>query len=78
MENIKKTGSKGKAWVDNQSCVACGVCVNQCKLGAITIKNGCFAVVDESKCVGCKRCIVACPASTIEYVEVNCNGKKEA
>jgi MinD superfamily P-loop ATPase len=67
MEKSKKTLARWKAWVDKKSCVACGECVNHCKLSAVSIKNGCYAIVDEDKCVGCKRCIVACPASTIDY-----------
>lgn len=69
METVKKTLARGKAFVDKSYCVACGECMKHCKLGAITIQNGCYAKVDEDKCVGCKRCIVACPASTIELKE---------
>lgn len=69
MENSKSKVTRGKAFVDDNYCVACGACINRCKLSAIAIQNGCFAKVDENKCVGCRRCIVACPASTIQYVE---------
>lgn len=67
MEKSKKTW--GKASVNKNYCVACGECIKHCKVGAITINKGCYAIVDEERCVGCKRCIAACPASTIEYKE---------
>ena len=61
MEKSKKT--LGKASVNKNYCVACGECIKHCKVGAITINKGCYAIVDE------ERCIAACPASTIEYKE---------
>ncbi len=46
-------------------CVACGVCVKECPLRAITIQTGIKAKVCLTTCVGCGKCSKACPASVI-------------
>lgn len=56
---------KRKAHID-KDCVACGNCISNCPLKAITIYKGLFALVDTEKCVGCGRCVKACPAGVIE------------
>lgn len=58
----KKCASVGK------SCVACGNCVANCPVGAISVYKGIYAKVDGSKCVGCGRCAKACPAGVIQVV----------
>lgn len=62
MDNKKQ---RPKANVDTNYCVACGMCQKHCPLGAITVKNGIYAVVDIDKCVGCRKCEKVCPASVI-------------
>ena len=54
---------------DRKTCVACGVCMNACRKGAISIYKGCFAQVEEEKCVGCGLCAKACPANCITIRE---------
>ena len=54
--------------VNQELCVACGSCVKECPLSAITILKGSYAVVSE-KCVGCGKCSAICPASVITLVE---------
>lgn len=70
MQDSKMKVTRRKASVDQRYCVACGECLKHCKFGAISIRNGSYAIVDEDKCVGCKRCVLACPASTIQLQEV--------
>ena len=60
---------KKLAVVDQNICVACGVCLKTCPKGAISIYRGCFARVDEGKCVGCSLCAKACPAGCIAVAE---------
>lgn len=57
-----------KAEVDTAFCVGCGVCMNECPLQAIHIKDGICAVIDKKKCVGCGKCEKVCPASIISIV----------
>ena len=60
---------KRLAFVDQNICVACGVCAKTCSKGAISIYRGCYAIVDEGKCVGCGLCGKACPAECISIKE---------
>lgn len=55
--------------VVGKNCVACGSCVRKCKFNAITMLNGCTAVIDKSKCVGCGVCEKKCPAGIIKIVK---------
>ena len=51
-----------------KNCVACGNCVKNCPVSAITVYKGLYALVNESKCIGCGRCRNACPAGVIELL----------
>ena len=62
------------AAVNENRCVACGVCMRACPRGALSIWRGCYAQVDEAKCVGCGLCAKACPAGCIALEEA----RKEA
>lgn len=41
-------------------CTGCGVCVGQCEVGAIRVKQG-QAWIDESRCMHCGACSHLCP-----------------
>lgn len=41
-------------------CTACGICVNECPVGAISLSD--IKKVDERKCISCMRCVSLCPA----------------
>ena len=56
---------KKLAVIDKTICVACGVCMKTCPLGAISVYRGCYAIADGEKCVGCGLCGKACPAGCI-------------
>lgn len=65
-----KTRRKRKAFVDTESCVACGCCVKVCPLNAIAVFKGIAAKVEPERCVGCGKCAGECPASVITIREV--------
>ena len=59
------------AHVDKSLCVACGCCLTACRLGAVSVPHGIYAVIDQNKCVGCGMCAKKCPASVITVKEEN-------
>lgn len=61
---MKKKINK-KATVDENYCVACGICSKHCPINAISVYKGIFAKVNLEKCVGCGICSRICPASVI-------------
>ena len=49
---------------DHDLCVACGNCVDECPMGALTIHEG-KVYNDEDLCIGCGICISVCPEGAI-------------
>ena len=56
------------AVVDEDECVGCEVCVDECPNEAISM-GGDVAVVDESKCDDCGTCVDSCPTEAISVKE---------
>ncbi len=52
------------AKVNNEDCVGCGICVDECPASAITIEND-KAKVDEAACTDCGTCADSCPNEAI-------------
>jgi len=50
--------------VDKEECVGCGVCVNICPVGAVSLVSG-KAEIDGTLCIKCGRCIQVCPHGAI-------------
>ncbi|WP_409967328.1 RnfABCDGE type electron transport complex subunit B [Bengtsoniella intestinalis] len=59
----KDKGVTARNVCDN-SCIGCGLCVKECKFGAISVVDG-VAVIDYSKCKNCKLCSKVCPRDAI-------------
>jgi NAD-dependent dihydropyrimidine dehydrogenase PreA subunit len=51
------------AYKITDKCVACGSCINECPMGAIS--EGDIYVIDADACVGCGSCAGACPNDAI-------------
>ena len=54
--------------IDEESCVACGTCIERCKFNAITVDD--FALVNQERCVGCGLCAVTCPQEAISMIRL--------
>ena len=54
-------------WVNEDLCVSCGVCVDDCPVGAITLKENQTAVINEDKCIRCGRCHDICPQEAVRH-----------
>jgi len=50
--------------VDQELCAGCGVCVDECSIGAIQLADQ-RAVIDDALCTQCKECVDACPNGAI-------------
>ncbi len=53
-------------WVDKEICTGCGICVRECPVNAITIKNK-KAEINMKKCIRCKKCHEVCPQKAIKH-----------
>lgn len=51
------------ARVDDDKCVACGVCVERCHMEAITLEEA--ARVEQERCIGCGVCLLGCEYEAI-------------
>jgi len=53
-------------WISTDDCVACGVCVEECPVGAISM-DGQAAVIDEKACIRCGKCHDICPEEAVRH-----------
>lgn len=51
------------AHVISDSCVACGSCIDECPVSAIS--EGDIYVIDPNSCIDCGACAGACPSDAI-------------
>lgn len=53
-------------WVNEEMCVVCSVCVDECPVGAITMGEQ-SARIDEQECIRCGRCHDVCPEEAVRH-----------
>jgi ferredoxin len=53
-------------WVNEEMCVGCGVCVEECPVGAMSISEE-KARIDDDKCVRCGKCHDVCPEEAVRH-----------
>jgi len=54
-------------WVDEDLCVGCGVCVDDCPVEAITLQEDQKAIINEDECIRCGRCHDICPQEAVRH-----------
>ncbi len=52
------------AYKINEGCIACGTCIEECPVGAIS--EGAIYVIDANSCIDCGACAGVCPTEVIE------------
>lgn len=52
------------SYIINQKCIACGTCIDECPVGAIS--EGDIYKIDANTCIDCGACAAACPSDAIE------------
>jgi len=55
-------------YVDQDLCTGCGLCVDACNRGAISVSGG-VATIDEVLCTSCARCLDVCASGAIISVD---------
>jgi len=61
-----------EAVILREKCVACGLCVELCRFGAVKLLPGNQYRVDPVACEGCGVCVRFCPAGAIAFPERLC------
>jgi len=54
-------------WVNKEMCTGCGVCEDECPVGAIVRKSDDLAEIDESGCIRCGKCHDVCPEDAVRH-----------
>lgn len=54
-------------WVDEEMCIGCGICVDECYPGAITLQDQGIASIDDDTCIRCGVCHSVCPEEAVRH-----------
>jgi len=54
------------AYILEDKCTDCGICFEECPLGAVEYRNGKY-VINQYICEGCITCSIKCPENAIRY-----------
>jgi len=54
-------------WVNAEMCTGCGVCVDECPVGAIALQEDDRAKINDTECIRCGKCHDACPQEAVRH-----------
>lgn len=57
---------KRLAWIDEQKCIGCTLCIQACPVDAILGASKYMHTVIASLCTGCELCLAPCPVDCID------------
>ena len=63
----KERETKNMPWINEDLCVSCGICVDDCPVGAITLEENQKAIINEEECVRCGQCHDICPQEAVRH-----------
>ena len=63
-----KPQAKSVPEVDEDRCVYCSMCANECPSDALTVEIDSWKI-DEDECIGCAACVDVCPADALKMTE---------
>ena len=55
--------------IDEGKCTGCGLCVNACQEGALTLVDGKAKLMRDDYCDGLGNCLPNCPVNAISFIE---------
>ncbi len=54
-------------WIHPNRCIGCGLCIQECPVGAIAMTPENKAVIDDARCVRCGVCHGVCPENAVRH-----------